>query len=120
MAIDQNYESSNWINVYLIELKDGGGMVLGKRVSKNTKAKRLERGLSQQDLANKTGLTVRYISRLENTSPNITLDVLERLVKGLGCSISDLVGDEKKALASGSEDILDQTIHFLQSLKSRI
>lgn len=95
-------------------------MLLAKRIAKNTKAKRLERGLSQQDLANKTRLTVRYISRLENTSPNITLDVLERLAKGLACSIGDLIGDDKNVLANDSQKILDQTIHFLQSLKSRI
>jgi len=67
-------------------------MMLGKRVAKNAKAIRLERGLSQQELADKTGLTVRYISRLENTAPNVTLDVLERLIKGLGCSATELIG----------------------------
>lgn len=95
-------------------------MVLGKRVAKNTKAKRLERGLSQQDLANKTGLTVRYISRLENTAPNITLEVLEKLTKGLTCSINDLVGGDEENPLKGSAEMLDQTIRILQSLRSRI
>lgn len=95
-------------------------MLLAKRIAKNTKAKRIEFGFSQQEISNKTGLTVRYISRLENTAPNITLDVLERLAKGLGCSIGDLIGDDKNLRIEGSEKMLDQTIHFLQSLKSRL
>ncbi len=48
-------------------------MILGKRVAKNARAIRLSRGLSQQDLANKTGLTVRYLSR---GSQNATLPAL--------------------------------------------
>lgn len=99
-------------------------MVLGKRVATNVKAIRLSRGLSQQDLADKTGLTVRYISRLENTAPNVTLEVLEKLTKGLGCGPGDLIGSatdtallESKA---GTKEILDQTIRFLQALRSRL
>ena len=94
-------------------------MGLAKHVSKNVKSMRLVRGLSQQDLADKTGLAVRYISRLENTSPNITLDVLERLLDGLECSIIELVGDENESLPKTSIKALDETIRVLQGLRSR-
>lgn len=94
-------------------------MALGKLVAKNVKAIRLERGISQQALAQKSKLTVRYISRLENTAPNVTLDVLERLAKGLSCSVQELIEDgvhhEKPPIKE-----LDQTIRFLQSLRSRL
>lgn len=69
-------------------------MALGKIVAENVKAIRLERGIPQAALAQKSKLTVRYISRLENTAPNVTLDVLERLAKGLGCSVTELLGAE--------------------------
>lgn len=95
-------------------------MVLGKRVAKNAKALRLGRGFSQQDLANKTGLTVRYISRLENTAQNLTLEVVEKLSKGLGCAPEDLIGSEDEVAMSGSKELLDQTIRFLQGLRSRM
>lgn len=95
-------------------------MVLGKRVAKNAKALRLGRGLSQQDLANKTGLTVRYISRMENTAPNVTLEVIERLTNGLNCSATDLIGSENDYSLPGTREMLDQTIQFLQSLRSRL
>lgn len=96
-------------------------MALGKRVAKNVKAIRLRLGISQQQLANKTGLAVRYISRLENTAPNVTLDVLERLSHGLECSAAELLGDGDLDIGSKkSTEMLDQTIQFLQSLRSRI
>lgn len=95
-------------------------MVLGKRVAKNVKAIRLGRGLSQQDLADKTGLTVRYISRLENTAPNLTLEVIEKLTKGLSCSANDLVGSDDDHSMTGTKEMLDQTIRFLQGLRSRL
>ncbi len=96
-------------------------MSLGKKVAKNVKAVRLRQGISQQQLANKTGLTVRYISRLENTAPNVTLEVLERLAEGLNCPASELLGDGGPDLGlKKSAEMLDQTIKFLQSLRSRI
>ena len=95
-------------------------MILGKRVAKNVKAIRLGRGLSQKDLADKTGLTVRYLSRLENSAPNLTLEVIERLTKGLGCSANDLIGSEDDQSMTGTKEMLDQTIRFLQGLRSRL
>lgn len=95
-------------------------MDLGKRVERNVKAIRLGRGLSQQDLAKKTGLTVRYISRLENTAPNLTLEVIEKLTRGLGCSPNDLLSSDEDLSMKGTKEMLDQTIRFLQGLRSRI
>lgn len=95
-------------------------MALGKMVAENVKAIRLERGISQQTLAQKSKLTVRYISRLENTAPNVTLDVLERLAKGLSCSVQELIGDGVKHHEKPPIKELDQTIRFLQSLRSRL
>ncbi len=117
-----NYTSSNAIYALPLELKDWGRiMSLGKQVAENVKALRLARGLSQQQLAIKTELTVRYISRLENTAPNITLDVLERLMMGLGCSASEILGEIKdKTNSKSSVEALDQTIRFLESLRSRL
>ena len=94
-------------------------MILGKRLAKNAKAIRLSKGLSQQSLAKNTGLTVRYISRLENTAQNVTLDVLEKLTKGLGCSLNELLGEETKDF-QGSAHTLDEAIRLLQGLRSRV
>jgi len=96
-------------------------MALGKCVAKNVRAIRLAQGLSQKNLADRTGLTIRYISRLENTAPNLTLDVIERLSKGLNCEIIDLLGvSTEKNFGTQSKEVLDQTIQLLQSLRSRL
>ncbi len=98
-------------------------MGLGVTVAKNIRALRLEKGLSQKDLADKTGLTVRYISRLENTSPNITLEVIERLAKGLNVSPSHILNTGSGVSLSGSnisKELLEQTIQVLQSIQSRL
>lgn len=97
-------------------------MSLAKMVSKNIKALRLRAGLSQQALAEKTGLSVRYISRIENTSPNITLDNLERLSAGIGCSPAELVSRAGKGFPSSAKyrDSIDTTIKVLQSVKSAL
>jgi len=46
---------------------------------------RVEKGMTQQELAEKTGTTKSYISRIENNGSNLTLKTLYDIVeKGLG------------------------------------
>jgi transcriptional regulator with XRE-family HTH domain len=64
-------------------------MTLGDRVRR----RREELGMSQQDLAEKTGILQTLISRLErgvNTNPHT--DVLLRLARALRCSVDWLIG----------------------------
>src|SRR5689334_9428412 len=49
-------------------------MNLPQVIAKNVRAERLRRGMSQQKLADLTGLSVRYISRLETEPQNIRVD----------------------------------------------
>lgn len=81
----------------------------------------LARGLSQQNLADKTGLTVRCISRLEDTAPNLTFEVIERLLERLGCTFTDLGGKDDSARSTPSmKQALDEAIQFLQEFRSRL
>ena len=57
-------------------------MALRDLVSRNIKALRIEAGMTQQELAEKAGLKVQYVSRLESEPQNVTLDILERLAVG--------------------------------------
>lgn len=52
--------------------------------------KRKIRGFSQIDLAKKIGTTQKVISNIENGDVNIGIDLLKRLVDGLGFSNDDL------------------------------
>ncbi len=63
---------------------------------------RKERGLSQQDLANNTGLTKRMISYYENEVVNPPIEKVKILAKALKVSINELL-DTKKQISSKSK-----------------
>lgn len=58
----------------------------GKRIF----ALRIEKGLSQEDLHNKSGISVPYISRIEKGRVNVTYRTLNTMAKALDCSLSYL------------------------------
>lgn len=58
-------------------------MTLSETVSKNLKATRITRKLSQEALAAKAGMSVSMISMLERHNRHATLSTLEQLAKAL-------------------------------------
>lgn len=54
-----------------------------QQIAKIIRDTRLERGWTQQELANRSGWHVKNISRLENGRHNITLEKLEELARAL-------------------------------------
>jgi transcriptional regulator with XRE-family HTH domain len=65
--------------------------------SKNLKKFRLEKGLSQEDLAHECGLHRTYVSSVERGERNISVDNMEKLAIALGVSLRELISsnDEK-------------------------
>jgi len=61
---------------------------------KNLKKIRKLKGLSQQDIAEKTGLTIRKISYYENYAVNPPIDKIKLIAEILNVKISDLLKDE--------------------------
>jgi transcriptional regulator with XRE-family HTH domain len=60
--------------------------------ARNLKAIRLEKGQTQEELAEKIGISVRYIQLLEGkNTPNVKLDTLETLAKALKVHPSDFL-----------------------------
>lgn len=59
---------------------------LGKRIRKFRK----ERGMSQEDLADKVGLHYTTISRIERGISNSPVQTVEKIAKTLKVSLSDL------------------------------
>jgi transcriptional regulator with XRE-family HTH domain len=53
---------------------------------------RLERGLSQEALAERAGLHRTYVGGIEQGRRNPALLAVERLARGLGVSMADLIG----------------------------
>jgi len=76
-------------------------MRLGEKIQRL----RAERGLTQQELADRAGVSQTIISRLESKARhNVNADVLKGLAKALGCTTDYLVGmhedDESESLAA--------------------
>lgn len=95
---------------------------LRKTIAGNVRALRLEQGLTLEQLGKKCRLTVQYISRLEKTgAENVTVDNLEKLAKGLGASVAELV-EAPRALTPSKEAIgqLEKAIQLLQSFQSQV
>jgi transcriptional regulator with XRE-family HTH domain len=52
------------------------------------RAIRLERGMTLQDLSNKSGLSVGFLSQVERGNSSLTITSLERIAEGLGVPIT--------------------------------
>jgi DNA-binding XRE family transcriptional regulator len=76
----------------VIEYIDGPRMILRQVTASTLKSLRLDAGLSQEQLARKSGIDRTYISGVERGVRNITLDSLETIVLALGVSQSEFVG----------------------------
>jgi len=78
-------------------------MDMRKLVGRNVKRIRLAKGLSQEQLAEKSGFSQQYISGLEKGQRNPTIISLYELSKALGVSHVELVSgtDAGKAPARG-------------------
>lgn len=53
---------------------------------------RKRQGLSQEALAEKTGLHRTYVGSIERAERNVSIDNVERLAKALGVRAADLLG----------------------------
>lgn len=58
-------------------------MSLGESVAKNLRRIRLERGLSQEELADLVGINRNYVGMIERQENSPTVAMLERLAKAL-------------------------------------
>lgn len=59
---------------------------LGKRIQ----AIREKRGLTQEELEEKTGVNTKYISAIECGQKNVTIKTLEKIAKGLNIELYEL------------------------------
>lgn len=62
-----------------------------KTIATNIKKLREQKHLSQEQLADKSGLHRTYISLLERKKKNVSIIILEKLAKALQVDICDLI-----------------------------
>ena len=65
------------------------------KFGKKVREKRLQRGISQEKLAEKAGVHRTYIGMIERGEKNITLQNIEKIAKALGISLDELMSLEK-------------------------
>lgn len=63
--------------------------------AKNLRNLRQIRGISQERLAELSGLHRTYVSSVERAARNISIDNIERLAKALGTAPDELLGEKK-------------------------
>ena len=61
------------------------------RLAANMKARRKERGWSQETLAGEAGVDRTYVSGIALKVKNPTVTVIERIARALGCTLGDLL-----------------------------
>jgi transcriptional regulator with XRE-family HTH domain len=64
---------------------------LVNRLAQAIQRRRLERRLTQEELAAKAGITRGYLARLETGRHEPTLTTLQRLAKALKVTVADLI-----------------------------
>jgi transcriptional regulator with XRE-family HTH domain len=62
---------------------------LPKAIGRRVRELRLERGLSQEKLAERAGLHRNYVGRVERGEPGVGMRVVAQLVAGLGISLAE-------------------------------
>jgi transcriptional regulator with XRE-family HTH domain len=62
-----------------------------ERMAAKLKAIRERRKLTQEQLAEKAGISRPYLARLETAKQDPTLSTIEKLAKALGVKVADLV-----------------------------
>lgn len=85
---------SFWLDTLILEVIeyiDEPRMILRQVTASTLKSLRLDAGLSQEQLARKSGIDRTYISGVERGVRNITLDSLETIILALGVSQSEFV-----------------------------
>ncbi|MGD9808138.1 MAG: helix-turn-helix domain-containing protein [Deferribacterales bacterium] len=64
------------------------------RFAKTLRMLRTERNMTQEELAEKSGIDYKYLQKLEGQNPSSpTLSTLEKLAKGLSITIIQLLAD---------------------------
>lgn len=79
------------------------------------KEARLKAGLTQEKVAEQSGITARYLMAIENEGRCPALDVWFRLIRALHTSADDIVYPENTAEKEHDE----QLIYMIRSLSSR-
>src|ERR1700709_2122066 len=78
-----------------------------EELGKNIKLLRQEKGWSQNDFANRLGISVPAFSKIENGITDLHLSRLERIAEVLGMSLVEFITYQQQNKAAQSNDLLE-------------
>ena len=86
-----------------------------KNIGEKIKEARTKKGLTQEDLAEKSGLHSTYIGGVERGERNLTVLSLDKISKGLDLDIRDLFERRKvKSYPTLQEKVAGEIMHLLR------
>ncbi|MFW7379741.1 MAG: helix-turn-helix domain-containing protein [Oligoflexus sp.] len=97
-------------------------MDLKTRIARNVRQIRKRLGLTQQELADRIQMTNRYLSLLENTPQNISVDVLQSLAKALEVPVERLIDAEPRSQIADKDFVqeFDRIVKELKDLRKSL
>lgn len=75
---------------------DEAASELAKKLGENCRERRAQLKMSQAELSQRSGIAASHLSYIEHGKANPTLEILEHLSEGLGCSVLDLLSTVAK------------------------
>ena len=108
----------------LIQMASNDNGVNYKTIGKRVKELRMNQGLSQGQLASKSGITAVYISNVENGHSKASLPTLLKIANSLGCGVDTLLCDNiddsrqifEEQLGSLLRDCSDVELKFITGI----
>jgi len=81
---------------------------IAKLVGEQIRSFRQDRGLSQEELALRSGLNTTFVGQVERGIKKPTIDTLEKMVNSLDITFEDLFSFEKNAIKHKDSTIIDK------------
>lgn len=78
-------------------LPEDGDRILGEIIRR----RRRETGMTQLELGQSAHVSYQQVQKYETGANRISFSMLIRMAKGLGCTVSDIVGEAENLLKSG-------------------
>lgn len=99
-----------------------------KKIGEKIAALRKDKNMTQEQLAEKVGITVQHLGTIERGKANTTLNRLDKIADVLGCSSNDLIFcatplDTVAAAISDDpkiEEILRETLEFQRRIIKKV
>ncbi|MCX8134761.1 MAG: short-chain fatty acyl-CoA regulator family protein [Roseococcus sp.] len=85
-------------------------------IGRTVRRLRLERGLTQQGLAARLGISASYLNLIEHDQRSVTAAVLIKLTEALGVDLAALSGHAERQLEAGLREVLSDPVLGLEAV----